>query len=403
MSRVAPAVARLLLLAPLLQACGDSSPAAAPPAADGAPIGRDEGAAIDGAAGWRWIPFPDSTCTDAVQDPTTGRYRFGTSTTGLAVSFGPPSGSDVVIFLDGGGACWDYVTCGGAAPLVDKIAATGPFGPAEFVRTVYDRYPAAWIRRENLPPSLRDATVVFVPYCTGDVHGGNRVTTYRPPSGAGLAGDLTWHHVGHANVLAFLRRLGPTFPHPRKLVVAGSSAGGFGTLASYSLFRARWPDAKGYLVDDSGPPLQGDAIPPSTRAGWYASWDLGVSLDPFCPACRADLSQGLVELLRRYPSDRMALLSHLRDAVIRSFFGTVTLTPSPVIGQVPGPTFEAELRHLGTTVVDAAPNGRTFFTAGDVHPTLDDPGRQATPAPGLPAWLELMVSDAPGWASASDP
>jgi hypothetical protein len=394
------ALACLAALPPLLQGCGDSgSPAASTP--PGAAISRTEGAAIAGADGWRWIPFPDSTCTDAVSDPATGRYTFRTSTTGLAITWGPETSSDLVVFLQGGGACWDWVTCGGAAPLVDKTAIGGPFGPAEFARDIFAKYPASWIRRENLPPALRDATVVFVPYCTGDVHGGDQVTTYPPllPGGA----PVTWHHVGHANVLAFLRRLAPTFPSPRKLVVAGSSGGGFGTLANYVTFRDRWPAAKSYLVDDSAPPLIGDAIPASTRAGWYRSWNLGASLDPFCPGCRSDLSQGLRTLLSRYPSDRMALISHLQDAVIRGFYGTLTLTPTPVFGPMPAATFEAELRRLGSTVVDPSPNGRTFFTQGEGHPTLEDPGRITTPAPGLPAWLEQMLSDDAGWASLSDP
>ena len=391
----------LLLLPLLLEACGRSAPAAAPPSGDGPPIARDEAQPIPGAEGWTWVPFADTTCTDATPDPASGRYRFGASATGLAVSWGADPGGDLVLFLQGGGACWDWVTCGGAAPVVDKTAASGPFGPTEFARDVFGRYPASWLRRENLPASLRDATVVFVPYCTGDVHGGDRTTSYPPP--AGVPGDaVTWHHAGRTNVVAFLRRLGPTFPTPRRLVVAGSSGGGFGTLATYVAFRARWPDARGYLVDDSAPPLVGDAIPPATRAGWYASWDLGAALDPFCPACRQDLSQGLRELLRRYPSDRMALVEHLQDAVIRAFFGTVSASP-PTLGPMPADRFEAELRRLGATVLDPAPNGRFFFTAGDGHPTLDDPGRQATPAPGLPAWLDEMLSDAPGWASASDP
>ncbi len=388
------------VLLPLLQGCGD--PGGAPAPAQVAPaIGRDEGAPISGAAGWRWIPFPDSTCTDAVGDPTTGRYTFTTSTTGLAISWGAQTSRDLVVFLQGGGACWDWVTCGGAAPLVDKTAIGGPFGPAEFARDIYAKYPASWLRREQLPPALKDATVVFVPYCTGDVHGGDEVTTYQPLVPGGAA--VTWHHVGHANILAFLRRLGPTFPAPGKLVVAGSSGGGFGTLASYVTFRDRWPSARAYLVDDSAPPLIGDDIPPSTRAAWYASWDLGASLDPFCPGCRQDLSQGLRTLLARYPSDRMALVSHLQDAVIRGFYGTITLTPSPVLGPMPAATFEADLRRLGSTVIDPSPNGRYFFTAGDAHPTLEDPGRVPTPAPGLPAWLEQMLSDDPAWASASDP
>lgn len=396
----------LAALVPLLQACGAGpSPAPAPPAAAPA-ISRTEGQDIAGASGWRWIPFPDSTCTDAVSDPATGRYTFTTSTTGLAVSWGAPASADVVIFLQGGGACWDWVTCGGAAPLADKTASGGPFGPAEFARDVYAKYPASWIRRENLPAAVRDATVVFVPYCTGDVHGGDRVTTYQPLLPGGAA--VTWHHVGRANVLAFLRRLRPTFPSPGKLVVAGSSAGGFGVLANYPSLRDAWPAARAYLVDDSAPPLVGDDVPPSTRASWYSSWSLGASLDPFCPGCRQDLSQGLRALVARYPRDRVALLEHLQDAVIRGFYGTYTVRassppPSLVVGPMPATTFEADLRRLGTTVLDPSASGRYFFSAGDAHPTLEDPGRVTTPAPGLSAWLEQMLSDDPAWGSASDP
>ncbi len=396
--------ARLLRLQALalslaIAACGDSGGAPAPPQFSLA-ISRTEGTPIPGAEEWRWVPFADAICTDAVPD-SSGRYHFGTSTTGLAIRWGAATSTDLVVFLQGGGACWEYVTCGGAAPLVDKTASVGPFGPAEFARDVYDRYPRSWIRRANAPAPLRDATIVFVPYCTGDVHAGDRVTTYR--SIIPGVEPITWHHVGRANLLAFLRRLGPTFPRPGRLVVAGSSGGGFGALANYPEVRARWPDAKAYLVDDSAPPLEGDAIPPVTRAGWYASWNLGVSLDGFCPECRTDFSGTLRQILRRFPGDRVALMSHLHDEVIRGFFGTITLTPSPALTPMPAARFEAELRRLGVDVVDpASPNGRFFFSGGDHHPTLDDPGAVSTPSPGLAAWLDLMLSDAPDWRSASD-
>jgi hypothetical protein len=389
----------LALLLAALAACGDTvgEPAPSP---EGAAIARTEGAAIEGAAGWRWVPFADAFCTDAVPDDL-GRYRFGRSTTGLAINWGPPASSDLVLFLQGGGACWDFFTCGGAAPLLDKTASAGPFGPVEFARDVHDRYPGSWLRRANLPAAIRDATIVFVPYCTGDVHGGDRTTRYD----ALLPGtrSVTWHHVGHANLLAFLRRLADTFPAPGKLVVAGASGGGFGTIANYVEIRRRWPAARAYLVDDSGPPLVGDAIPSSTRSGWYASWNLGASLDPFCPECRGDLSAGLREILRRHPDDRVALVSHLHDEVIRGFFGSITIAPEPGLSPKPAAEFEADLRRLGTTVMDPATrNAKYFFTAGDGHPTLEDPGGIGTPAPGLAGWLELMLSDDPAWASASD-
>jgi hypothetical protein len=383
-------------------ACGSAGKngGSTPSAPLGAPITRTEGAAIANAPGWTWVPFPDALCTDATVT-SGGAYQFGSSSTGLAVSWGPESSQDVVVFLQGGGACWDFFTCGGAKLLgIDKAASTGPFGPAEFASQVYARYPSSWIRRANLPAALVNATIVFVPYCTGDVHAGDRVTTYSPPL-PGLPA-ITWHHVGHANMTAFLKRLGATFPNAGKAVLAGSSAGGFGALASYEAFRAYWPHATSYLVDDSGPPLQGNAIPASTRDAWYASWNMGASLDAWCPGCRSDMSEGLRQIAARHPQDRVALLSHLQDNVIRSFFGTYTLTPSFSIAPMSASAFETALRSLGTGVMAPTPAQRYFFPAGTSHPTLEDPTAVTTPSPGLAAWLQLMLSDSASWTSASD-
>jgi Pectinacetylesterase len=377
---------------------GGSSPFDSPPP-KGAAIAQSEATPIAGATGWTWVQFSDAICTDAVAQ-SSGAYQFSTSPTGLAISWG--SSTDVVIYLQGGGACWETLTCGGAASLgVPKLAATGPFGPDQFAADIYAKYPRSFIRRENLPPSLAQATLVFVPYCTGDVHSGDRVTTY--PSIIPGEPAITWHHVGHANLLAFLKRLGATFPSPGKLVVAGSSAGGFGALSNYPWIRWYWPGARAYLIDDSGPPLAGDAIPATTRAAWYASWNIGATLDAYCPSCQTDYSQGLREVERRYPQDRIALLSHLQDEVIRAYFGTITLVP-PGIDLMSPDAFESALRSLATNVMDpATANGKYFFPAGTAHPTLEDPTAVTTPAPGLAAWLELMLSDSTGWASAADP
>jgi hypothetical protein len=77
------------------------------------------------------------------------------------------------------------------------------------------------------------------------------------------------------------------------------------------------------------------------------------------------------------------------------------VTPRPALVAKPPAEFEAALRRLGATVMDPV-GARWFFTAGDGHPTLDDPGAITTPPPGLGPWLELMLSDAPEWTSASD-
>jgi hypothetical protein len=42
--------------------------------------------------------------------------------------------------------------------------------------------------------------VVYMPYCTGDVHVGNNVVTYTDP--AGVNPPITWRHVGYNNTVA---------------------------------------------------------------------------------------------------------------------------------------------------------------------------------------------------------
>lgn len=403
-----------LAAALLVMACGRASTTEAPgPPYPGTPplgseiLRTDGDVIVDGTGtdtGWRWITFADTLCTTATLDA--GSYTFGTGPTGLAINWGSEASTDLVIFMQGGGACWDFFTCGGARSLgIDKTASAGPFGPSEFSAGIYGTYPGSWVHRANLPPALVDATVVFLPYCTGDVHGGDAVTTYSPPPFLADLPPITWHHVGHGNVMAFLKRLGATFPTPARLVVSGSSAGGFGTLVNYPAFRWYWPNAKSYLVDDSAPPLIGDAIPATSRTAWYASWNLGESLDRFCAGCRTDLSRGLVELESRYPDDRMALISHLQDLVIRQFFGTFTPSP-PYFVPMDAVVFETELSLLGTSVMDpATANAKYFFTNSPTptaHPSLEDPTQVTTPGAGLEAWLQEMLSDDPGWASASD-
>ncbi|HEY6004708.1 MAG TPA: hypothetical protein VIV57_17670, partial [Anaeromyxobacter sp.] len=80
-----------LAVALLAAACGGSR-------SSPGPIVPGEGEDIAGAPGWKWIPFDDAFCTDM---PSPG--AFSTSTTGLAVSWG--TGKDLVLFLQGGGAC----------------------------------------------------------------------------------------------------------------------------------------------------------------------------------------------------------------------------------------------------------------------------------------------------------
>ena len=59
---------------------------------------------------WTWIDVPGTSCGDG-------------SRTGIGVN--PGDGPGLIVFLNGGGACFDHVSC-----FVAQIAGTGSFGRA---------------------------------------------------------------------------------------------------------------------------------------------------------------------------------------------------------------------------------------------------------------------------------
>lgn len=347
------------------------------PGACGAPGGQDACRCPGGSTGapivapadqWTWVDFPDTACDDG-------------SATGLGIR-PSSSSSDTLIFLNGGGACWDYATC-----YVFNTAVHGPFGAAQFAA-----FPGG-LSGSVFDPQLAgnpfaDWNMVFLPYCTGDVFAGSNVATYQD---AGHTVTRQFHHVGHTNVLAYLARLAPTFPSAGRIVFAGSSAGGFGALINYPDVRAHWPASRVYLLDDSGPPLEGAAIPPAFVQAWLTNWRLDLVLDPLCgadaTACHGDLSLALATLAAMHPTDRMALLSSLQDQTIRTYFA---LSPTD---------FQTDLLALATDRLDPTAAFRYFFVSGSTHTMLGHPAGFSQGTTSLLPWLTQLVTDDAAWAS----
>jgi hypothetical protein len=343
----------------------------------GGSVKPDAGGGIDGSVpvdaaalpaapgGWTWLDVPGMGCDDG-------------SATGVAVNPGPaPAGSGALfIYFMGGGACWDASTC-----FVLNTTVHGPFGKAQWEATGAAAL-AGPLDRGRATNPFRDASYVFIPYCTGDLHAGNNVATYD------VLGPRTYAHVGRRNVEALLPRLRATWPAPTRVVVAGSSAGGYGATLNYELFRRAYPDAEVALIDDAGPLLEGDGIPADERAAWYANWHLGDVVDPQCPDCRSDLSRLYPALVAKYPRDRMALLTSLQDQTIRTYFLLVF-----------GGDFEQRLRTMITDRLAPTTTFRTFVIPGESHTLLGGLATQISGGVTLEAWLGRMGNGDPTWDS----
>lgn len=363
---------RVLLAAALLvasaQACSsdpESTPAPAEPTPDagvdaevdvdaGLPLGEK----IDAPAGkWTWVPFPDSACANG-------------KATGIGIN--PGTSNRVLLYLEGGGACWNGVTC---YTLRTASFITSGFGETQFKGRI-GSVEGSVLDREDPTNVFRDASMVYVPYCTGDVHAGDKEGNYD--------GQIT-RHVGRKNLEAFLRRIVPTFPSPERVILSGVSAGGFGAAYNYwRVHEAFGGKVRVDLVDDSGPAFSSSKLP--YLAAWKEAWDLEGALPPGCPECKTDLANAFPYYLKTYPGSRIAFLSYTEDETIRQFFA---MSPAE---------FSAALTELRTTAFEPSTNGRVFYVTGAQHTMILDLST-ASGGTTVGAWLTAMQDDAATWTS----
>jgi len=139
----------------------------------------------------------------------------------------------VVFYLQDGGACFSAETCTPENDLYQPSVTEGPVGEGGIFAFADKRNPFA------------DYSVVYVPYCTGDVHIGARTRKYAP--------GLTVHHNGYVNGTTALDHLAAAFPGATDIVVIGESAGSVAAPLYAGLAADRLPKARiTVLADGSG-------------------------------------------------------------------------------------------------------------------------------------------------------
>lgn len=136
----------------------------------------------------------------------------------------------VAIEFMGGGACWSAETCWGPK-LVTWIHPI-------------PKIPAYSYLTSNSSP-LKEHTIIYLPYCTGDVWMGNHSADYGN-------GRLT-HHEGENNFTSamFYLKQFYYFKNIEELVVFGSSAGAIGALANIHHLNNMAPNAHKIMIADS--------------------------------------------------------------------------------------------------------------------------------------------------------
>lgn len=258
---------------------------------------------------------------DAVELPASSGAACGNGTPYRFFVNRNPFNKDTVVVYEGGGACWDQKACLGQG----KLSASNPNGiPTNYLsqfNTAAYGLVTPFSARLDPFQSVRTQgwNIVYLPYCTGDVHTGSLMTVYND---ADPANPRVQFHRGQANVRGAAQWMRANMGRPAQLLLTGFSAGGVGSTATYPLMRdTLQPTGRASLLADSGPlfPAPRSSTPaqhPSLllhnriRAAWGLDAPGGmVTQFAVLPGFNTDdLGSITGALANRYPGDRFGYM-----------------------------------------------------------------------------------------------
>jgi hypothetical protein len=261
----------------------------------------------------------------------------------------PGTRNDLLVYLQGGGGCWNADTC-----RDDGREFNGFYDSrvSENDRPARDGGLLNLTHPEN---PFSDYTIVYAPVCTGDVHWGQNTYTYEDAD----EGDVTIHFNGFINTQAAIQWAYANVPEPDSVFVTGCSAGSAGSIVHAPYIIEHYPDTRVAQFGDSLSLIL--AGPADLQIDWHAH----DSFPQWIPelAAMQPLDWTMAKLYRaiaqHYPDYTFSQFNTVRDEV-QVFY---TFPDGSGDGDDWTPLLDEHL----ATIQAAAPNYRAFTAGGDLH------------------------------------
>jgi hypothetical protein len=256
------------------------------------------------------------------------------SPAGFYYKYSATGSKNLLVYLVGGGVCPDRSFCNiNPANRNQSLTAEGigaGFGNA--LLAAPDTEPqdpnlARWqsgIFKDDPTNPTKDWNVVFIPYVTGDVFFGSHPNATIPDV------DGTFQFVGKSNMQKFFERIIPTFADAEIAMMAGSSAGGIGTLLNATYFADGFIDqgkgARVIILDDAGPFFEDEYLDVCIQQRYRELFGLNASFPEDCPDCVSENGGGLAKgiltyLTSKYPGQALGgLVDSNEDEIMKFFF-----------------------------------------------------------------------------------
>ncbi|MFW5748731.1 MAG: pectin acetylesterase-family hydrolase [Chloroflexota bacterium] len=322
------------------------------------PVMAQDGEALPGvdemAEGWNIIETGEET-TCARGTPYQFFFRPG------------EDASRLMVYFQGGGACWNSLTCREGGTFDDSVSDD------EFAN--YD----GLFNFDSEENPIAGFNVVFVPYCTADIHTGDSTMTY---------GDWEIQHNGYDNSAVVLDWVYANFDAPEQVFVSGSSAGAYGAIYHAPFIINQYPDAQTAVLGDAGVGI--------TPVGWpvLQDWDIFSNMPEFVPMlAEADPATFTANVLytansETYPDVNFGQFTNAADEVQIMFYS------------FSGPGLEAAMwvegMYSALNDLDELANFSSYVAPGTGHTILALPEMYTLEVEGVRFldWLNDLVNGA---------
>lgn len=281
----------------------------------------------------------------------------------------------LMIYFQGGGACWDGMTCAARGMFASQFdvtedeMASQTFGVFDF---------------ENEANPVSDYNMVFVPYCSGDVFLGDTEQTFELSAevqamlGVELE-SITVYFNGNKNAQAVLDWVYANFEAPFTIFVTGSSAGGYGATRHAPDVMTHYADVKVVQLADAA-----NGVIPAEWPGFdtwnaYAPIPEYMGLSELAPETYATAYQLASATL--FPNNTFAQYNTFLDGTQVGFYGVMTGRPvqssdgavdEAVFTEVAGEWSPTMMFNL-TKLLFGADNFASYVAGGTQHTILTRP------------------------------
>lgn len=311
----------------------------------------------------------------------------------------------LLMYYQGGGACWEQTTCG--APVCDaNVNPNGSDNPNNATSGFADR--------TNPENPFRDWHVVFVSYCSCDIHFGDAARDY---TNANPGTPLHIEHRGYHNARVAEKWAREHFVNPEEVFVTGSSAGAYGAWFNAPLLHDAWPASQFHVLGDAG----NGVITQDFLDEHFPTWNFESNLPDDIPGLQEVLDSGAgipgyTELVADFfPQTTWAHYTTAFDGGSggQTGFYNLMLNDNNIVGAVTwwegSCSFTEQMRAQAIATAEAVPdNYRYYIGTGSRHTMWGSNKVYTDTTGGVPTivdWVNAMLASRPplmldpGWTN----